>query len=720
MRIKRLQTAWVTSVLTVLLSSISFAAGSKDLRLIQAVRAGDQAAVRSLLKEKVDVNGAQPDGATALAWAAHRDDLEVADLLIRGGADVNAANDLGATPLFLASVNGSADMVEKLLKAGANANAPLPSGETPLMVASRAGSIDAVNSLLAHKADVNATEKLHEQTALMWAVANKHSEVARSLIRNGANLHARSMNGYTPLLFAAQEGDLDCVKALLEGGADINEAVGAGGGPRTGDSEGTVRRRGTGFAFRRRAEGVTPGMTPLLVAAARGYEDVALLLLEKGANPNAVDEDGMTALHWSFIKGLAAIAAAYNQLANNAPIFRPNMTRLAKALVEHGADVNARTGKTWQTPAGLEGGGARLDSAGTTPFFLATTTLDLDMMRYLLAHGADPKITDAAGATALHAASGTADNDQGRNAEERQKGLVAARMLLDLGIDLNAVGDLGYTALHGAAYCGDDAMVQLLVDHGARMDIMDEYGQTPLSIAMGVITTGVKSFNLRARMPHPSTTALLVKLGAPSLEESGVEAVVVGVNDARPVNMSHLHMGHVSDKFNTPQGAGLLPTALAEAKVVVQHAGLAAKSPDNLDQMKLHAGHVLHALDPSLEAKGPGLGYGVRPAAAGVIQHIEMAANVEGASANVKTHAVHVATAARNVVKIAGEMASLAKKIQVASTPAEAAALVSQLNTLAEQLISGSPNEAGQIGWQTGGLQQAQQHMELMKKGEGG
>jgi hypothetical protein len=345
--------------------------------------------------------------------------------------------------------------------------------------------------------------------------------------------------------------------------------------------------------------------------------------------------------------------------------------------------------------------------------------LDLDMMRYLLAHGADPKITDSSGATPLHAASGTADNDEGRNPVERKKGLEAAQMLLDLGVDANAVGDLGYTALHGAAYCGDDEMVQLLVGYGARMDIMDQYGQTPLSIAMGVITTGVKSFNLRARMPHPSTTALLVKLGAPSLEESHVEAVVVGKNDARPANMAHVHMGHVSDRFNTPQGEGLLSTAMAEAKVVAQHAALVAESTDNLDQMKLHAGHVLHALDPKLEPKGPGLGYGVKPAAAGVVQHIEMAAKAEGASANVKTHAIHVATAAANVVKRADEMASLAQRVRAAGTAAEAAPLVSQLNALADQLISGVPNETGQIAWQTGGLQQAQQHMELMKKGEG-
>lgn len=188
-------------------------------------------------------------------------------------------------------------------------------------------------------------------------------------------------------------------------------------------------------------------------------------------------------------------------------------------------------------------------------------------------------------------------------------------------------------------------------------------------------------------------------------------------------NMAHTHIGHVMTSFkDTPNQQGLLPAAIAEAKIAAQHAGLAAKVSDNLDGMKLHAGHVIHAVDPSIELKGPGLGYGVKRGAAGALQHVGFAANAAEASANVKTHAMHVSASLNNVIKRADELVSLAQRIRAATSAAEAAQLVSQLNTLAGQLSAGvDANTDGQVGWQTGegGLQQAEQHMGLMKKGEG-
>ena len=172
---------WVVSLLSV----ASLAAAGGDLRVVDAVMKGDKEAVRSLLKENADVNAPQPDGATALAWAVHRDDLETAELLINAAANVNAANDYGVTPLSLACTNLNAAMVEKLLKAGADPNAAQWTGETPLMTAARTGDADAVNSLLAHGADVNAKETRRGQTALMWAIAERHAEVARVLIEHG-------------------------------------------------------------------------------------------------------------------------------------------------------------------------------------------------------------------------------------------------------------------------------------------------------------------------------------------------------------------------------------------------------------------------------------------------------------------------------------------------------------------------------------------------------
>jgi hypothetical protein len=196
----------------------------------------------------------------------------------------------------------------------------------------------------------------------------------------------------------------------------------------------------------------------------------------------------------------------------------------------------------------------------------------------------------------------------------------------------------------------------------------------------------------------------------------------VGVLAGGQGNMVQAHIGHVMTGFQgTPNGQGLLPTALAEAKIAAQHAALAAKTPDNLDAMKLHAGHVMHAIDPSVEAQGPGLGYGVKRAAAGVAQHIQLAAKTEGSSKNVQTHAAHVAASATNVATWSDELVALAQKIRAASSAAEAAPLVAQLNTRAQQLMSGvDANNDGRISWETGegALQQAQQHMELLVKGE--
>ena len=212
-----------------------------------------------------------------------------------------------------------------------------------------------------------------------------------------------------------------------------------------------------------------------------------------------------------------------------------------------------------------------------------------------------------------------------------------------------------------------------------------------------------------------------VLIGLALLAGGASNGVVLGAGQA--TSMVHTHIGHVMTKFQgTPNEQGLLPTALAEAKIAAQHAALAAKTPDNLDAMKLHAGHIIHAVDPSVEMKGPGLGYGVKRAAAGAAQHIQLAAKVEGASKNVQTHSAHVAASANNVVTRADEIVALAQKIRAAISPADAAALVSQLNMLAQELVAGmDANKDGRVTWEPteGGLQQAQQHMELLVKGEG-
>ena len=296
------------------LFSLTSLAATADFRLAEAVQKQDTQAVRSLLKEHVDVNAHAPGAAPALAWAAHWDNLEIAELLIAAGADVNASSVFGDTPLWEACDNGSAAMVEKLTKAKANVNAPtLRSGETALMRCARTGNVRAVELLLASGADPNVKEKERGQTALMWALEEGHRNVARALVEHGADVQAKTKGGFTPFLVAARQGDVDSARLLLEKKADIEQAA-------------------------------PDGMNPLLLAIDSGREEFAMFLLDKGANANAKDADGLTALHYAMRKGISVLRGGTDN-ENNADqdyLFRPNMVRTVNALLEHGANPNAR------------------------------------------------------------------------------------------------------------------------------------------------------------------------------------------------------------------------------------------------------------------------------------------------------------------------------------------------------------------------------------------
>ena len=477
-RVKDPKAWWMIFLL--FLSLASLAATSSDLHLVEAVERGDREGVRSLLEQNADVHTAQADGTTALHWAAHRDDLETAELLIRAGADLNAANHYGITPLSLACTNGSAAMVEKLLKAGANAKAVQQTGETAIMTAARTGNVEVVKLLLAYGAEVNGRETRREQTALMWAVEQKHLQVARALIEHGANVHARSRSGFTPLLFAAQQGDLDSVRALLEAGVDVNETS-----PQWGSA--------------------------LVAATARGHQQLSLFLLEEGADPNAADGSGITALHYLVLKGFAVLAAAPAHLGVNSHLYRPSMMNLAKALLAHGANPNARTlgGRL----RGV-GGGSMVGTAGSTPLVLASAAADLGLVRLLIEGGADVRLGTVKSVTPLMLAAGLANKMDRPTKKEYSDALEIAKLLVEKGADVNAVGENGWTPLHGAAYVGADEFVQFLVDRGATLDVIDVFLQTPWSIAEGIIGAGIVNFNKKPSGPHPSTAQLLLELGS--------------------------------------------------------------------------------------------------------------------------------------------------------------------------------------------------------------
>ncbi len=467
---------------------------------MDAVEKGNSEAARSLLQEPIDVNATQADGATALHWAAHWNDLEIADLLIRAGANANAANDYGVTPLSLACTNASAAMTEKLLNAGANPNATLPTGETALMTWAWTGNAVAVKLLLARGADVNAKETRRGQTALMWALEQKHVEAVRVLVEGGADVRAKSRNGFTPLLFAAKQGDSESVRILLAAGANVNEGT-------------PIRNRAPG---RRAAPiedetdpDVPDGVTPLLMASASGHEALALFLLEKGADPNAADGTGATALHYAVLKGMALIGAVSTKLAINTYVFRPNMLDLIKALLARGANPNARLVREPRLP----GTTPRFSLIGSTPFLFATATGDISLMRLLVDSGANALLPTNKKTTALMVAAGLG-NFEDPTEEQKKMALEAARMLVELGADVNAVDEYGWTALHGAAYTGADAIVQFLADKGARLDARDMFGQTPYSIAAGQIGAFILDFQKKPFGPHPSTLTLLRKLGA--------------------------------------------------------------------------------------------------------------------------------------------------------------------------------------------------------------
>ena len=486
--------------MVLLLCGAGAAGVAADLRLVDAVAKQDMETARSLLRQNPDVNAAQPDGATALHWAAHWDDLEMAEQLIRAGANANAANDYGATPLSLACTNGNAPMVERLLAAGANPNTALPSGETPLMRCARTGTPAAVRSLLKRGADVNAKDAEKGQTALMWAVAQKHSTAAQALLEGGAELNARSKGGFTPLLFAARVGDVDSARVLLAAGADAND--------RTPD-----------------------GMPALVLASASGQEDVGIFLLEQGADPNAADSNGATALHYAVVAGMTALNGV--RYANYvAHWFRPSLTGLVRALVAHGANPNARL-----TKAPRIGGSATAAAVGATPFVLAAASPDPNVMRILHEGGADARMATEKKMTPLIAAAGVA-RGQDFTDDEKRIAFEAVKLAVDLGADVNTANEDGLTAMHGAAANGADAIVQFLAERGAKLDVKDKYQQTPLSIASGMRLPWIPYGDELGEIIQPSTAALLLKLGAMPLDTPGYFTPLAEESEAYRINRS--------------------------------------------------------------------------------------------------------------------------------------------------------------------------------------
>jgi len=453
---------WV--LLFLLLGSAPAAAA--DLRLIEATRNGNKAAVQSLVQQHVDVNAAEPDGTTAIHWAARVDDIQTVELLLRSGAKVHSANRYGVTPLHLACINGNAGIVELLLKAGADPNTALPDGETALMTSARTGKVDVVKSLISHGANPNAKEATKGQTALMWAAAEGNAEVIRTLVAGGADVQTRSNGGFTALLFAAREGRIGGVKALLQAGASVNESLAGRRGARGGNTA---------------PAGAETDNTPnaFLLAAANAHYELASVLLDAGANPNAAPQ-GWTALHqvtWVRKTGVGDNGPA--------PQGSGNMSSLefVRKLVAKGADLNARVTRKPNM------GTTNLNSIGATAFLLAARTKDVELMRLLADLGADPLLPNDDGSTPLMVAAGIGTSSPLEDPGTEPEVLEAVKLALKLGGDVNAVDKKGETAMHGAAYKHVPSVVRFLAANGAKVEVwnhQNDRGWTPLKIVEGI------------------------------------------------------------------------------------------------------------------------------------------------------------------------------------------------------------------------------------------
>ena len=475
----------------------------------------DVAAVRKLLDDKVDVNAPGADGTPALHWLVRVDDFEDARRLIRAGADASKPNRYGVTPMQLACANGSAQMIALLLEAGADPNVVDKQGETALMAAARVGSVESVKTLIDRGATVDARDPNFQQTALMIAVRENHRDVVKLLVDRGAQVNVQTRTGdapawvlpnsvpgfghgigivrgglpdrgsrylipgaMTPLLYAARDGRIDSAKVLLAAGAEIEHA----------DAN---------------------GITPLLMAISNNHVEMARFLIDAGANVRAVDWYGRTPL-WASVelRNMDVDSSTFENGVDRAPVLE-----LIKVLLDKGVDVNTRMKEVppiRRQMLRVTGDLSWVDFTGQTPFLRAALAADLEVMRLLLEHGADPNMSTFGGTTALMAAAGV--NwvvDQTTDAGPAAR-LEAVKTLYDLGLNVNDANSMGVTAVMGAANRGSDDIIEFLVSKGAKLDAKDKEGRTPLNWAEGVFLA------THPAKPKPSSIALIKKLLNPA------------------------------------------------------------------------------------------------------------------------------------------------------------------------------------------------------------
>jgi ankyrin repeat protein len=448
-------------------SAGAMAAGA-DLRLVDAVKRHDAAAVKSLLKAKADVNGADAEGMTALHWAAQANDLDTVRLLLSAGAKATAANRYGVTPLHDAATLGNAAMATALLRGGAKVDAEYGEGETPLMIAARTGNLETVKVLLESGANANAAERWRGQTAVMYAAVENHADILKALVAAGANvntrtseytfqnlvggaggiIHDRPQGGLTPLMLAARQGSRESADVLLAAGADLDAA----------ESQ--------------------YGFTALQTAIFNGQYRVAKYLIEKGAD---------------VYDGSLYIAMEMRNLATSSN--RPNppdidgdvsALDIAKLLIAKGTYVDARYDKL--IPPRQAQGNINVAS-GATALYRAVRAVDLASVKLLLDAGADPSQALDDGSTPLMAVAGLGaprgGDEEVKEAGDRNDPVDVIKLLVEKGADVNAANEIGMTSMHFAVQRGSDRVIEYLASKGAKFDIKNKQGRTAADLARG-------------------------------------------------------------------------------------------------------------------------------------------------------------------------------------------------------------------------------------------
>ena len=483
--------------------------------LVDAVKRGDHAAVKSLLRNKALANQAEVDGTTALHFAVQANDVELVRLLIASGADVTASNRYGLRPITLAATNGSEPVISLLLRSGADPNTVTDAGEPVIMTAARTGKVDAVKRLIAAGADVNARERWFGETALMWAAAENHAAAIRALVDAGAAIDARSRvidapvlefprsggpnspfprGGWTALMFAARQGAVDAARTLAELGANLNLAA----LPQTDVPLKPEEMRSADNGI---------GTTALVFAIINVHYDLAAVLLEKGADPNVLDLAGMGALY---------AATDMNSLqwvqGRPAPILTDTLdgVDIVRLLLQKGADPDARL-KTRPLKRHHDAGSTMNLGEGTTPLMRAARTGDSAVIKALLDGGANPFLTLPDGTNALLLAAGQGyggvRGDGIRIVVPNPEDAAASvQLLLDRGVDIDSFNTAGNTALHAAVNRGD-AVVRVLASRKARL-IKNKAGVTPLDLAQGAGGRGGRGRGGAPQRPRESTLAI--------------------------------------------------------------------------------------------------------------------------------------------------------------------------------------------------------------------